>query len=276
MLMQIILVMIILLMVNLMLSSLVVIYNGDGVWSMGALMLQKRLSYSISSSYKISFMNTEEIKDNLSNIKLLVIPGGADIPYTKSFSPSLLRKIKRWIGKGGSFLGICAGAYFSSAEIEFEKGTEAQVIGKRLLKLFGGKAVGAISEGRINPIAIDITCLNSTRNKKENDKESSLSMKMKSYYHRGCWFENIEKDSNVKILANYSGNGKPAIIWNKYKKGRFLLTGIHPEVSPRFISNDSLLGKNLKKHFLENRILWTIVLKTLRIKTKIPILKITS
>ena len=55
--------------------------------------------------------------------------------------------IKDYVTGGGSYLGICAGAYYGASYIEFNKGGELEVIGARELEFFDGKAIGpAIAE----------------------------------------------------------------------------------------------------------------------------------
>jgi len=78
---------------------------------------------------------------------LLIIPGGRDIPYHQKLSGKGTAKIRNYVQEGGRFLGICAGAYFASQEVIFEKGTPLEVHETRDLKFFPGSAVVSSMNG---------------------------------------------------------------------------------------------------------------------------------
>lgn len=68
---------------------------------------------------------------------LFVMPGGRDLPFVKDFFGTMGngiagRRVKTWMeASGGRYLGICAGAYFASKQVTFERGTEMEVTGQR-------------------------------------------------------------------------------------------------------------------------------------------------
>lgn len=64
---------------------------------------------------------------------LLVVPGGRDIPYVDELTDKrhVTHRIREYVEHGGRFLGICAGAYFASAEVRFDVGGGMEVTGKR-------------------------------------------------------------------------------------------------------------------------------------------------
>eukprot|EP00889_Picochlorum_renovo_P001017 jgi/Picre1/28047/NNA_001007.t1 len=79
---------------------------------------------------------------------VLVMPGGADVPYCRDLGETGTRIIREWVEeKGGFYLGLCAGAYFGSARVEFEKGTELEVVGERRLRFYKGTARGSVYPG---------------------------------------------------------------------------------------------------------------------------------
>lgn len=69
---------------------------------------------------------------------LLVVPGGRDLPYVDELTDKrpVTTRIKEYVQQGGRFLGICAGAYFASAEVRFDVGGGMEVAGKRDLVRF--------------------------------------------------------------------------------------------------------------------------------------------
>ena len=75
---------------------------------------------------------------------ILVMPGGRDKPYQEDLAGEGVEAIKEFVSGGGHYLGICAGAYFASDRVVFEKGTEMEVDEERDLKFFPGTAYGTI------------------------------------------------------------------------------------------------------------------------------------
>lgn len=79
---------------------------------------------------------------------LLVMPGGADLPYTRDLAGDGVASIRGFIESGGSYLGLCAGAYYATARVDFEPGHPSlSVAGRRDLALFPGAALGAAVPG---------------------------------------------------------------------------------------------------------------------------------
>lgn len=77
----------------------------------------------------------------------LIVPGGADLPYLKLLDDACLAAVRSVTAAGGSYLGVCAGAYFASSDCIFEKDDPRLcVVGSRPLALFPYPAVGAVRE----------------------------------------------------------------------------------------------------------------------------------
>ncbi|MEI6241814.1 MAG: BPL-N domain-containing protein, partial [Chlamydiota bacterium] len=73
---------------------------------------------------------------------LLIVPGGRDVPYHKALKGEPNKNIRSFVEEGGRYLGLCAGAYYGSAGIEFEKGTALEIVESRELCFFPGVARG--------------------------------------------------------------------------------------------------------------------------------------
>ncbi|NGX32818.1 MAG: hypothetical protein K1060chlam4_00871, partial [Candidatus Anoxychlamydiales bacterium] len=73
---------------------------------------------------------------------IFVMPGGRDLMYLRKLKSEGCAKIKEFVENGGSYLGICAGAYFGAETVEFEKGNALEVLGKRDLNFVKAKAIG--------------------------------------------------------------------------------------------------------------------------------------
>ena len=71
----------------------------------------------------------------ISDSVLLVMPGGADLPYCHKLDGVGNNQIKKYVAGGGSYLGICAGAYYACRNVEFDMGGRLQVYGERHWRL---------------------------------------------------------------------------------------------------------------------------------------------
>jgi biotin--protein ligase len=156
---------------------------------------------------------------------LFVMPGGRDLPYVEALSGRGIQVIHDYIAAGGRFLGICAGAYFASSYVEFDKGGDLEVLGERALKFFPGKAIGPAfppfmynsdAGARVLPLSYN------------GDTQQFAAH---SYYNGGCFFE-PRPSSQYKVLATYE-DGRAAIVTCSVLKGKALLSGVHFELPLR-------------------------------------------
>jgi biotin--protein ligase len=167
--------------------------------------------------------------------EMVIIPGGRDVPYSLALQGAANRRIRNYVANGGRYFGICAGAYYGSASVCFEKGGPLEVIGSRELSFFPGSAIGpALGLGefcyenshgaRITSLALSETYF--------SDKSAKV------YYNGGCTF-NLET-ANVTALAHYEDllEKSPAIILCQVGQGKALLSGVHPEYNPCDLSSD--------------------------------------
>lgn len=180
----------------------------------------------------------QQCNENAQDVAL-IIPGGRDLSYLKSFGEEGCDIIVKFVHHGGSYLGVCAGAYFAAEFCEFERGRCLEVIGKRFLGFWKGKAVGSVSEGfeykgNRGEKLMKILVLG-------NDEAGFCC---KGYVNGGCAFvqESFDmRSSDTEVLARYCGRvlsrfgnnreGLPAAVAvNVESKGRVVLTGIHPEL----------------------------------------------
>lgn len=169
--------------------------------------------------------------------RLLIIPGGRDIPYHEALKGDGNRRIADFVHEGGSYLGICAGAYYGSALIEFEQGGPLEVLATRELKFFPGLARGpAYGLGKF--------CYQSGKGSQIARMLLSNADLSAAYFNGGCSFVNADKYDEVHVLARYADiEEQPvAIVHCKVGQGRAILCGVHPEYSANF----SLTQKNMR------------------------------
>lgn len=145
-----------------------------------------------------------------------IMPGGADLYYCEKLNGAGNAAIKRYVQDGGIYIGICAGAYYACASIDWNNG---EIAGPRELAFIDAKAVGPIADfiqdGDISKSwygAAPITF----------EDKTFLSL-----YGAGPRFENLKDDAEV--IASYPDHG-PAVIGKRVGKGRVLLASPHIEI----------------------------------------------
>lgn len=250
------------------------VYNDEGA---GETSLKHTIDNleNVTTSYKINFIDAKGIlyKEWTKDAVLLIMPGGADIPYAKKLNGEGNNIIKQYVENGGNYLGFCAGAYYGSSFVEFDKGGELEVMEERELAFFPDKAVGPIlakydyksnSGARAALLKLNI-----------NDKDF-LNDNMRVYYNGGGYFQNANLYTNVKVIADYQLENDtflPAIVEMKYNKGIVILSGVHFEYSTKILDNsDPYLAKLLPilEKNEEDRIKFNILIfKILGIRIKL-------
>lgn len=218
-------------------KSTIYIYNDLG--ASGNMVKHTIFSFSkFFSNNQIRTLNAYDLiqGDWPHNASLLVMPGGADLPYVAKLNGEGNDIIKNYVENGGTYLGICAGAYYSSGYVEYDKSGIYQVLGERELKFFPGKSIGPAlakhnyfswSGARAAEIETNITGLES----------------FKIFYIGGGYFEKPEDHPNIEIIARYKENNLASIIKTNYGQGKVILSGVHFEVDPFVLDSNKYLDK---------------------------------
>ncbi|KAG8916819.1 biotin holocarboxylase synthetase [Tulasnella sp. 418] len=210
----------------------VLVYDGPGV-------SQTSLSQTISSLKSLLYPNysINSIKPSSlisdpwpPSCALLVIPGGRDLPYVSSLAQANPR-IRDFVHNGGSFLGICAGAYYTSRRVEWEVGTPLEVVGNRDLGFFPGTAKGCVYDGFLYESEDGARAINVEVQNSDADGSKIYSG---IYYNGGGMFEGADemKSKGVRVLARYvdgDAKGKAAAVSCDVGQGRAILWGPHLE-----------------------------------------------
>jgi glutamine amidotransferase-like uncharacterized protein len=165
---------------------------------------------------------------------LFIMPGGRDRPYHRDLQGEGCRRIRRFVEDGGTYLGICAGAYFGCSQVRFDVGFPLEVFETRELRFFPGSAVGpAYGKGTYDY---------------ESNKGARAALLRSdhgtfyAYYNGGCTFEG--DFSSCDILARFAEleGAPPAILSCRVGKGRAILSGVHLETDPSHLDpNDPYL-----------------------------------
>lgn len=168
---------------------------------------------------------------------MLVIPGGADLGYCRVLNGEGNRCISDYVGRGGAYLGLCAGGYYGSRRCEFEVGNKLlEVIGSRELAFFPGTCRGGAISG------FDYHSEKGARAIKINISKGAFSYEVPeqttTYYNGGGVFVDAKsvKGRKVEVLASYTedidvdgGDGSAAVVLCTVGDGKVMLTGPHPE-----------------------------------------------
>lgn len=219
--------------------------------------VQKKLK-DLNLPFQVRCTDSQELLKSEwgSSCRLLVMPGGRDLPYCKELNGKGNQNIKKFVDGGGSYLGICAGAYYGSAYVEFDKDDpNMAVVGPRELAFFPITAVGPAFPGfsYITNAGAHVAGVMVTEpGQKILGKEVSLTS---LFYDGGCYFKNRKKADGEDVpdddvlsritLTSYTGHSEPrlsnmqidvsgcaAIVGGRVGQGKVVLTGLHFEASP--------------------------------------------
>jgi glutamine amidotransferase-like uncharacterized protein len=153
-------------------------------------------------------------------VKMFVMPGGADLYYCEKLNGAGNRAIRNFVENGGSYFGICAGAYYACDSIEWAKGSEHQITGARELKFYSGMAAGPVKEFVSNLEKPSIRAVSVA-----GDAGTATVC-----YEGGPVFAEPAAETE-KVLARYNTvlGEPPAIIETQIGKGRVILASPHIE-----------------------------------------------
>lgn len=203
----------------------IVIYQDEGVGEFGVTCLEK-----FFADDDVWLSNAEAIIDGrvLGMADIFIMPGGADLPYCKKLNGVGNDNIRGYVEDGGTYLGICAGAYYACRGIEFHKGREDEICGFRELAFTTAIAYGSLPD--IAPY-YDLTLESAAL----ADIQLADGTQTHAFYHGGPAFR-IGND-NVEVLGTYAHSAEPAILSKKVGEGRVILSGVHFEVDAESLTN---------------------------------------
>ncbi|KAG9126083.1 biotin holocarboxylase synthetase [Ceratobasidium sp. 392] len=210
----------------------VLVYKGPGVSETSLYHTLATLNKILSPNYTVTAVDAKllETEPWPASCALLVIPGGRDLPYVQHLAKSI-QKIKDFVNNGGAYLGICAGAYFGSARVEWEVGSPLEVVGDRALKFYPGTCRGCAYPGFEYESEKGAQLLDITATIHGEGSEQTFEG---IYYNGGGDFEGADTPQmralGVLVAARYP-NGKPAAVTCTVGRGTAALWGLHPEYS---------------------------------------------
>ncbi|HEY5259767.1 MAG TPA: BPL-N domain-containing protein [Rhabdochlamydiaceae bacterium] len=204
--------------------SQALVYADQGVCLPSAAALERQLKSLLDPSVSVlkvdgAYLRTKAWEDKTA---VLVMGGGSCRYWDEQLQAEGIEKIQRYVKGGGRYIGICAGAYFASAESHFE--LSDRIIEKsRALAFFPGRAVGPLVDRD------DYLSLKAARAAEVCFKFRGSTEDGALYYQGGCLFDLEEDSAAVEIMSTYRGLEKAAAVFCKVGKGCAFLDGTHPE-----------------------------------------------
>ncbi|SPO28057.1 related to BPL1 - biotin holocarboxylase synthetase [Ustilago trichophora] len=269
----------------------VLVYSGPGV-STSALHHTLKTLRTLLTTYDVKTVDAKTLALDpwQKGTALVVIPGGRDLPYVSELSRPYIRntdgnsssssghqrnaahEVRNYVESGGSFLGICAGAYYASGHCSFEKGTNMEVDGSRpFLHFFPGTCQGTVYPGFVYESDKGARIIDIERST-ENDR-------WRCHYNGGGAFMSADTfaGQGVEVLARYAQTqpdelrldidlngeggtqkrpdyaGQAAVVLSTVGLGKALLFGTHPEFPLLPSSTPVLLAENGGAQVQEDR-----------------------
>lgn len=173
----------------------------------------------------IRFQDVTNGRLTVNNFGAVVFPGGKATGYITGLS-GYEDSIRNFVNSGGCYLGICAGSFYASSEIEWEGSVYDYP-----LDLFSGQDIGPIKDLSADPGGDDWTYWTLT-DITINDTVLGNIGTQKQFYLGGGYKTTA---SGVTPVATYADPGSSSYgttdaIRFSYGMGRVLLSGAHPEV----------------------------------------------
>lgn len=219
------------------------VYDDEGVSELSVRSALATAKTKLSANYtiQVSTISSKDILDNKLNeetqdLGVLIMPGGADLPYCKKLKGLGNDIIRDFVHRGNLYIGICAGGYYGARDIEFF-GEGYEIRGARELAFFSGKAIGSIKSLTNGQLYDEKVTSKAVINLDYADGKQD-----EVYYHGGSYFLSDE-NAAFDTLATYS-DGKNAVISGDFGRGQYLLSGVHFELCPEVYEQYALAQAN--------------------------------
>jgi glutamine amidotransferase-like uncharacterized protein len=172
--------------------------------------------------YTVELIKADYInKVGLDSFRMLCVPGGDMYQYSLDISLEGKENVRDFIRGGGSYIGICGGAYFTGEKVFWQ--------GYRLpmtpLAIFPGTTQGPINDIAPYPhcVMCEVNIVDSTH--------PIMQSELDSMWIIYCYGPMLlpKANADVDILGKYEIVNQPAIIAFEYENGRVFVIGTHPE-----------------------------------------------
>ena len=221
-------------------SIIIWVYDDEGASELSVQSALATMQDKLSSSILITIhtISSQDIINNKlsesKDIGVLVMPGGADLPYCQKLDGQGNDIIRDFIGAGNLYIGICAGGYYGARDIQFSgqrydngRKKSYEINGPRELAFFSGTAIGSmatLTHGQLYDETVASKAM-VTLNYANGEQDEV-------YYHGGAYFvanNGADFNADFNVLASYN-DGKNAVITGDFGQGKYLLSGVHFEL----------------------------------------------
>ncbi|MFX0097409.1 MAG: BPL-N domain-containing protein [Candidatus Hodarchaeota archaeon] len=201
-------------------ETVVALYSDEGTWEES---VQAARNMFLWMNYTVVLVDADHINiQGLDNFDVLCIPGGSMYQYAQDISPNGMDNIRYFINNGGSYIGICGGAYYAAEEVIWQ-GEQLPITP---LGIFPGTAEGP--NNGIAPFPNYTICKINILNSSHPITQSLSDSVWMLYYWGPMFTPNIGAD--ITVLGNYDIGNRSAMIAFDYGLGRVFLIGTHPEI----------------------------------------------
>ena len=186
-------------------ASDILLFNGRGTSSNDVAAIEEILResgwrYSTASSAQLDAMSESELKA----YRLVVVPGGNFVEVGNGLAPGTTTKLRKAIGNGVSYLGICAGAFFAGASP------------------YNGLN---LTDG----VRFPFYSLEDRGVRKASVTIARASAETLEVY----WEDGPQLTGWGQAVATYP-DGTPAVVQGRFGDGWVVLAGVHPEAPERW------------------------------------------
>lgn len=216
----------------------VFVYRGEGVNPFSYRETLGSLIDVLGKYYAVDVIDSSRLRsgDWTTEAALLAVPGGRDVPYDAALRGEGNAQIRRFVEQGGSFLGLCAGAYYGAREVSFAKGGPLEVTAVRELGFYPGIASGPLYD----PHAFSYDSEAGSRAATVSFGERQIF----AYYNGGCSFVDPERyEETVRVVGRYTDATEAplaAAVACQVGRGLAMLSGVHLEYRLRSLEKLSL------------------------------------
>lgn len=184
-------------------------------------------------------LNAEDFRSrDLSSFDIIICPGGSGSKQGRQLAESGRNRIRKFVSNGGSFIGICAGAYLASADYDWSLNLlDAKVVDRK----HWARGTGTVR----------------LRVSKDGQQLFGSSDQIEIYYGQGPLLAPAGRDDipDFETLATYESEinrngapagvmlGKTAIAIGNYGQGQVVCFSPHPEKTD---GRESMIGDALR------------------------------
>ncbi len=210
------------------------------------------------------------------------LPGASEANYDNKLGADNIARLRKYVEDGGSFMGICAGAYYGCEQIDWFGWDPARHKTKNpRIDFFNYLAAGPIRElltdKRNDPALAAPLSHAAAAHITFNDSFGKIVIAPLLYWGgpRLSPLPGHPQQGTIIAHFNTASDHPPAIIFRQYGKGRVILSAVHAEISGQTISAMGAAGNSpqherirdiaalLTVHERERRQIWNSLMKRL-------------